>query len=339
VSRRSQGSGDGKRVLEGCGVPVFGRQAIIRTDDPKPGPVRDFGADIIMAVQAPDHKPAAMQVKDHWIAISFAVMATRHTFNRGVTNREACRIALVKQPTHRVINGALFVDAAFGGIPWIGFRRAVDEGPRLGVDQLLVIRRWHHPVPRGAERMRQFPARRNCKDLGGFEKINLKFFAILPDRAGRVCPMTFNRSDAMQYSHAFDASEALAVGWGVRVLLLSASPDPSVADRLAGLGAHVDREAEFYTAMSAIIDDPAGFSLLVVDCDSLGGVEAGRRAAATLAAVQCRVPVLMFSTAFQSQVFPESRQAAVCLRAPLSSVALRVGFEHALRGRLMWQTA
>lgn len=142
----------------------------------------------------------------------------------------------------------------------------------------------------------------------------------------------------MQYSHAFDASEAMAVGWGVRVMLLSAA-ETAVADRLAGLGAQVEREAEFYTAMSAIIDDPSGFGLLVVECDTLGGVEAGRRAAATLAAVQSRVPVLLISSAFQTQVFPESRQGAVCLRAPLSSVALRVGFEHALRGRLMMHSA
>jgi len=143
----------------------------------------------------------------------------------------------------------------------------------------------------------------------------------------------------MQYSHAFDASEAMAVGWGVRVMLLSSAADTAVAARLAGLGALVEREAEFYTAMSALIDDPAGFGLLVVECDSLGGVEAGRRAAATLAAVQSSVPVILISAAFQTQVFPESRQGAVCLRAPLSLVALRVGFEHALRDRLMLQNS
>lgn len=142
----------------------------------------------------------------------------------------------------------------------------------------------------------------------------------------------------MQYSHAFDASEAMAVGWGVRVMLLSSGESP-VGDRLAGLGAVVEREREFYAAMSAIIDDPAGYGLLVVECDTLGGVEAGRRAAATLAAVQSRVPVLLISQAFQTQVFPESRHGAVCLRAPLSAVSLRVGFEHALRGRLMLHSA
>jgi hypothetical protein len=88
-----------------------------------------------------------------------------------------------------------------------------------------------------------------------------------------------------------------------------------------------------------MIDDPMGYGLFVMDCDALGGVEAGMRAAATLAAVQSRVPVILISREFSAQVFPQDRDAPVCLRAPMSAVSLRVGFEHALRDRLMWRAA
>jgi hypothetical protein len=39
------------------------------------------------------------------------------------------------------------------------------------------------------------------------------------------------------------------------------------------------------------------------------------------------------------QVFPEDRSAPILLRAPLSAVSLRVGFEHALRERRLWRAA
>ncbi|MES2665068.1 MAG: hypothetical protein V4712_03155 [Pseudomonadota bacterium] len=143
----------------------------------------------------------------------------------------------------------------------------------------------------------------------------------------------------MQITHSFDEAEALVVGWGVRVMLLTADPDGPVARRLAGLGGTVEAETEFYASLSAMIDDPVGYGVFVMECDSMGGLEAGQRAQATLAAVKSRIPVILISSDFKSQVFPQGREAAVCLRAPLSAVSLRVGFEHALRDRLMWHAA
>ncbi len=143
----------------------------------------------------------------------------------------------------------------------------------------------------------------------------------------------------MQITHEFDTIAALPVGYGVRVLFLSADAASPLRDRIAGLGGAVETEAELYSALAAMIDDPMGYGLFVMDCDALGGVEAGMRAAATLAAVQSRVPVILISREFSAQVFPQDRDAPVCLRAPMSAVSLRVGFEHALRDRLMWRAA
>jgi hypothetical protein len=125
----------------------------------------------------------------------------------------------------------------------------------------------------------------------------------------------------------------------VRVLLLSADGESPLRDRISGLGGLVEVETEVYSALSAMIDDPMGYGLFVMECDGLGGVEAGVRAETTLAAVNSRVPVILISKDHAAQIFPQQKDAAVCLRAPLSTVSLRVGFEHALRDRLMWRAA
>jgi len=143
----------------------------------------------------------------------------------------------------------------------------------------------------------------------------------------------------MQVSHDFDTSTALPVGWGVRVMLLTADADTPLVERIAGLGGLIDQETEVYAALAGLIDDPMGYGLFVMDCDGLGGIEAGRHAAMTLAAVKSRVPVILICKDHAAQVFPQERDVPVCLRAPLSSVSLRVGFEHALRDRLMWRAA
>jgi len=44
--------------------------------------------------------------------------------------------------------------------------------------------------------------------------------------------------------------------------------------------------------------------------------------------------VILVSRDCPNQVFPAERRAPIVLRAPLSAVSLRVGFEHALRDRL-----
>lgn len=143
----------------------------------------------------------------------------------------------------------------------------------------------------------------------------------------------------MQATHEFDTATALPVGWGVRVLLLTGNPANSLHRLVAGLGGLVEIETETYAAVSAMIDDPLGYGLFVIDCDDLGGPEAGKRAVAMLAAARLRVPAILISKEHSSQVFPQDRDAPVCLRAPISSVSMRVGFEHALRDRLIWRAA
>ena len=146
----------------------------------------------------------------------------------------------------------------------------------------------------------------------------------------------------MHIVRSFEPGNAALVGWGIRVLLLSGEGETGLTSRrLASLGGQVEVEEELFAALSALIDDPAGYALFVLDCDgaNVGGLEAGRRAVQMLGDVSQRVPVILVSRECGEQRFPNDRTAPTVLRAPLSSVSLRVGFEHALHDRLAYRAA
>jgi len=63
------------------------------------------------------------------------------------------------------------------------------------------------------------------------------------------------------------------------------------------------------------------------------------RALAMLRGLQARALLILVSRDHVSQDFPQDTADPVRLRAPVSAVSLRVGFEHALRDRLIWQAA
>ena len=139
----------------------------------------------------------------------------------------------------------------------------------------------------------------------------------------------------MQQIRSFEQEDAALVGWGIRVMLVTPEgTDGLVARRLAGLGGQVECQGELFTALSQLIDDPYGYGLCVVDCDAFDGLAAVRQACAKLGEEAARVPVILVSRDCPSQIFPADRHAPIVLRAPLSAVSLRVGFEHALRDRL-----
>jgi hypothetical protein len=144
----------------------------------------------------------------------------------------------------------------------------------------------------------------------------------------------------MQVIRTLETENAALVGWGVRVLLLSAEGAEGVTSRrLASLGGRIEMADEMFAALSALIDDPVDYALFVVDCDgaNVGGLDAARRALQMLGEVALRVPVILVSKECGEQRFPDQTGAPTVLRAPLSSVSLRVGFEHALRDRLFFR--
>jgi hypothetical protein len=139
----------------------------------------------------------------------------------------------------------------------------------------------------------------------------------------------------MQLIRSFEQENAALVGFGIRALLLTTEPERGpIAQRLAGIGGRVEVADELFFGLEAALDDPRGYELLVIDCDTMGGIELGRRATAMLGETARRLPVILISRDCQRQVFPEQAVAPTELRAPLSAVSLRVGFEHALREKL-----
>lgn len=136
----------------------------------------------------------------------------------------------------------------------------------------------------------------------------------------------------MQLFRSFEQEDATLVGFGIRVMLVTDQPDTGVITRrLAGMGGQVELSHELFEGLSAVINDPVGYGLLVLDCDMLGGLQAGLKAFSMLGETSCRLPVILISRESSKQTFPADSTAPTILRAPLSAVAARVGFEHALR--------
>lgn len=139
----------------------------------------------------------------------------------------------------------------------------------------------------------------------------------------------------MQILRGLEQEGSSPVGFGLHVLLVGAEgDDQAIAHRLAGLGGIVERQDELYSALDTIIEAPRDYGLVVIDCDSFGGLERGQRAVGLLGEAAGKVPVILVSRDCTHQQFPQDRTMATVLRAPLSAVALRVGFEHALRDRM-----
>ena len=139
----------------------------------------------------------------------------------------------------------------------------------------------------------------------------------------------------MQVVRSLEHHDVSLVGYGIRVLLIADEGSGAGLQRqLAGLGGVVEQKNEVFEGLEALIDDPYDYGLCVIDCALAGGIDAGRRAVQMLSVASRRVPVILVSTECKGQEFPLEQHAPVVLRAPASSVSLRVGFEHALRDRL-----
>ncbi|MGV8955645.1 MAG: hypothetical protein ACOH2M_31420 [Cypionkella sp.] len=142
----------------------------------------------------------------------------------------------------------------------------------------------------------------------------------------------------MQVLRSFDRDTFAPVGLSIRAMVIgSASRETGLAERLAGLGSSVDAVADLFTGMEAVIEDPAGYGLCVIDCDQVGGLELGRRAYALMGNAAQRVPVILVSSECTTQEFPQDRFKPVVLRNPASKISMRMGFEHALRDRFLMQ--
>ena len=139
----------------------------------------------------------------------------------------------------------------------------------------------------------------------------------------------------MQVVRSLETQNAALVGFGIQILLIAAEPGTgALHNRLAGLGGKMEQRTELFEGLEAMIEDPYDYGLCVIDCDAIGGLEAGRRAVQMLTVAARRIPVILVSGECRTQEFPTDSAAPVVLRAPASAVSMRVGFEHALRDRL-----
>ena len=119
----------------------------------------------------------------------------------------------------------------------------------------------------------------------------------------------------------------------VRVLLLSDQPDGQSAQRLASYGSLVEVKDDMDIAVAAVLDDPMGFDLLVMDCDAFGGIAGAERLISTLIASNVRMRFMLVSRDFDVPTYPLGLRSAVSLPDQVPDAGFRRGFDHVLRDR------
>ena len=120
---------------------------------------------------------------------------------------------------------------------------------------------------------------------------------------------------------------------GLRVMLLTNRPGGQSAQRLADYGSLVEVADAPAAALAAVLDDPLGYDLFVMECDAFGGIMAAEQAIATLIAAEARMRVMLLSREFDVPAYPLGRRTAVCLPDPVAEPGFRRGFDHVLRDR------
>lgn len=121
---------------------------------------------------------------------------------------------------------------------------------------------------------------------------------------------------------------------GVRVLLLSDVEGGRTARRLARCGSHVDVEETLDFALTRLREDPMGYDLFVMDCDSYGGISGAEQAVSSLIAAEAKMRVMLVSREFDAPALPFGRRTAVCLPVAAGDDDFRKGFDHVLRDRV-----
>lgn len=120
---------------------------------------------------------------------------------------------------------------------------------------------------------------------------------------------------------------------GVRVMLLTDRAEGLTARRLAQFGSVIDAVDDLEDAVTAILEDPMGYDLFVMDCDEFGGIAGAEQAISTLIAGDARMRVMLVSREFDVPAYPLGRRTAVCLPEDVSDASFRIGFDHVLRDR------
>ena len=138
----------------------------------------------------------------------------------------------------------------------------------------------------------------------------------------------------MQTVPRIDGNSPAPQAPGVRVMLLTDRPEGESAQRLADYGSLVELADDPGAALAAVLDDPLGYDLFVMDCDAFGGIAAAERAIATLIAAEARMRVMLVSREFDVPAYPLGRRTAVCLPDPVPEPGFRRGFVHVLRDRV-----
>ena len=132
-----------QRVVQGGGVQVFGRQAVVDRHDRQPGRSPDLGADVVVAFKAADDKASAMQIDDDRGLTG--IDPTGHAGHRRIKGGDPGRITLKEGAAHPVIDCPLRRDGQRGGVGRIGGLTLGNEIPGRAINQGGIVRHGHQP--------------------------------------------------------------------------------------------------------------------------------------------------------------------------------------------------
>ena len=120
------------------------------------------------------------------------------------------------------------------------------------------------------------------------------------------------------------------VGWGVLALLVTRAPDGGdVAARLGELGVQVRVHDTLADLLAHGIAKGVWVDMVVIDCDQAGGVATGWWVLDVVRSVSTSVPVMLIASDCAEQCFPTTCASPFLLRAPVSTIALRIALETA----------
>lgn len=129
----------------------------------------------------------------------------------------------------------------------------------------------------------------------------------------------------MQMVRPLARNDGGRIGDGLTALLASTDGCAGLTRRrLAALGVGVAAQGGLYDILAEVLDDPRAADLLVLDCDTIGGLDVGRRAFCILVDANVRMPVFLIASDCDRQSFPVAREAPFMLSAPVSASALRL---------------
>ncbi len=142
----------------------------------------------------------------------------------------------------------------------------------------------------------------------------------------------------MQLIQTFGVYPDIPFAGHARAMIVGGAGIAATAEACLDLGLEIEIADEIYDALADVADDPKGYSVFVLDCDSFGGIEAGRRTSLWLSRIAPRVAVILVTRTGtpHAQDSASGQHAPTVLCRPQTTTSVRHALQHAFGARGHW---